>query len=59
MFNSSTKTVVRLVGAATLSSALVAAVAPLAQAQYQYSSQLVQQYNAGCSSKLQKKGFYC
>ena len=48
----------RIVGAVTLGSALVATMAPLAQAQeYQYSAQLVQRYNSGCSNQLIKKGY--
>jgi len=52
------KNVGRLLFVAGLSSALLPTLLPqAANAEYQYSSQLVQQYNNGCSDQLVKKGY--
>lgn len=54
----SIKKISRFMVAAGLSSALLPVLLPQqANAEYQYSSQLVQQYNSGCSNQLVKKGF--
>ena len=54
----SIKTVGRLLLAVAMSTAIVPTLLPQqANAQYQYSSQLVQQYTSGCSNQLVKKGY--